>query len=68
MGWHFVKKTGKFVCEASDMEFYVKTAKTMPRCPKCKKEMSISLFCKAEDWDTIERTHDCGAKLVVFND
>ena len=68
MGWTYVKKTGEFVTEASEMGAFVAQEKRMPRCPKCGKEMSISLFCKAEEWEVIRRKHDCGARLCVFND
>lgn len=72
MGW--LKSDNIYSAFASDVESYVNTTGEGPRCPVCRKELKASFIFEnavrigEEPMAKFENTHNCGAKIVVFND
>lgn len=73
-GWHNHKGgTQLFTADMSEIDSHMKTDKSMKlKCPACKKPIDLKSFTAKRDreGDITEwtMTHDCGAKLKIWND
>lgn len=76
MSWTRVKEKDNTFCTfASDIEGYQRKTEKNPRCPLCRKpltlyELKTSKVVRDREGDPMEFyiDHDCGAHLRIFND
>jgi hypothetical protein len=67
-------KNSYYSAFASDIEAYKNKSGEGPHCPVCKEVLKMSFIFKypvavgEETHAKFENTHNCGAKIVVFND
>ncbi len=71
MSW--MKSDNIYSAFASDIDSFSDTNNHGPRCPVCRKVMSVrALYSKPvregeEPMARFEYKHDCGAEIVIFN-